>query len=1623
MATVEKLIVQIFERKKWIVEQVKHQTLLYDQHLASKCLIDGIAPPPWLWSSSFQPQTSDPSELKKEELISGLLLPLSHPTAHYTSSRCSLYETPAVTADNGGSCMEVPVFREGFDARDGLSVLAQIPDVDAGCASSGAPDRDPSVTSPEEFRDSRISGNYNEVALSLARLQRSKSRQRALEIRNSARAIKSNRFDERDVGSFACRLDELELVKSADVDFGSHALEEASQYNEDIIGAHDSQIVLHYNHLDESEPANPVDGENDHCAVEEAKVCQNDENNFGAPNCKLSLQNNHDASELKKSINTGDECCWADEAKAGPHDENGFGAGASGITPRSDDVEESEFVKPADGFIEHRRTEEVKVGEHDKNNIAVQAGQSMIELEYVSIFEATKPVDVSREIYAGRGKRKESGGDIYSARVTRSRNSGQNPRTAKEPIDAGKSSGTIKTYESELMESFGKSAQQPDHAGELTDMVKPSILTNESFGARKMKVSDCGARGKESNVYGGRIMRSRSSMEHSNHMNEFYRLDGSSDDYKEDDIQKSIRKPCQYEMLPMAKPFNVVDGTCGRVTRSRSSFQSLNSVDGFPKLDSSSHIAKDDRNMLALSLSKPVQSFQALNCIGGGLDIQEVSSSQVNVLPYLDVSDIVDQENCDVILGGTDIDSDELVEVNLVSSGSNPHGSSIAVELDVLGSRPPSEAMSMKPKQLDFDDEEEYSLNGTSCPAMKRQKLSTSRDKILVALLHSADLPEKVASASHQEKKYDQSMPMSLLEEQHVFCNKDKVPRCSTEVHEEYVENASGLQTRGRCTSNDNNSFCPRSNEHQFPTNSIHAEHSWTQNKRRRLDGQLSLRPAASLSLRVDDVLQSNVSESLICEMNQNVECHQSEGAESSYQRQVEKDEHGLQEKDESLLASFTLMHEKLGQSLVSGSTKLPNGYSEDSLLKVTKGADPTGVLSDAIREPKSEDSQLLLHVEDKLDLENNENDIASKNSMEEREILLPGNGKSLSNAVDSSCRKSVDLIGTDHIMPEFEGFIVQTFDEESSIAGDGISIDKLDLPTTTLERVSILERLCKSACLHTSLSEFSAPCKLNRQTNLTYSIPNGLLEGMDLRSTFSIDGHTSKQVEASYSCMNKDANQTDHGASHSNYLPFSGAQSAWDIRRPYSSPVAKRWNGITPKSGSSEKRGSLNIELPCISEENENVNEVADPSEEAFLAEVANTSVRREPLADITENLNAPAAVSEAEIFSDRCRLDSGHAFSFTGTFNKAKQKLGNHDSSKRMYGNNAKENRNIVIGTNGLRRATESLNKGFSKPKLSGQTSLGKGGLSFSKKDSKRNNIVSNITSFIPLVQQKQPAGIIAGKRNVKVKALEAAEGAKRLAEKKENERRMKKEAVKLERAKVEQENLRQLDLQKKMKEEERKKKEDDMVARKRQREEDKMKEKERKRRRAEEAQRQQRERAENLRAKKEEKQKKFEDKDERASYKKKSDDDSRKLEKREVHAHDNFENVSHAEPRNARTTTSNARKASIVLEECESTSGHGYDVKVLNDIGNIAENDKSITRLSYEESYDISPYKGSDDEDEEDEDLPNGKFIPSWASKHSVALAVSSQQRVDPAEIFPMESFCNIAEVLLPRKCQLR
>ncbi|KAL5717033.1 hypothetical protein ACHQM5_010118 [Ranunculus cassubicifolius] len=169
-----------------------------------------------------------------------------------------------------------------------------------------------------------------------------------------------------------------------------------------------------------------------------------------------------------------------------------------------------------------------------------------------------------------------------------------------------------------------------------------------------------------------------------------------------------------------------------------------------------------------------------------------------------------------------------------------------------------------------------------------------------------------------------------------------------------------------------------------------------------------------------------------------------------------------------------------------------------------------------------------------------------------------------------------------------------------------------------------------------------------------------------------------------------------------------------------------------------------------------------------------------------------------------------------------KPKQNLRNTYGQDR--GRKDKENQKSLVSGNGVGNygvKTRLSRKASSES----QSFLGMG--------PKRGNIVSNVSSFVPLVQPKQkPAAFATGKRDVKVKALEAAEAAKRLEEKRENDRKMKKAAAKLERARIEEAKMKQLELKQKKEVEERKKKESEIAARKRLREDDGRKENERKR-----------------------------------------------------------------------------------------------------------------------------------------------------------------------------------------------
>ncbi|KAM4102645.1 hypothetical protein ACJW30_06G017400 [Castanea mollissima] len=1778
MSMIEKLLAQIFDRKRSIIDQAKHQTLLFDQNLASKLLIDGIAPPPWLVPPPPHAHSSDPNQFNKEELISGLLHPCPQPVIPYSSSRYSQYNKPVVAGDNcvsqNGLLKEVCVLDKGLDAGDGPSFLLEC---HAGCRPSADSELGPSAISPQDPRERRISDTYQNPALSLARVQRSKSRQRALELRSSAKAAKSCSRDENIVATFG----------------GGISGSAIASLQTDLV----DELVF----------ANPVDTKNVSCVVEEVKIgdCQSKED--GSNICSGRMTRSRSTSQQVSSFNKGNS------SHIGRED----GSVLASSIIKSKENEASDLAEPSritDGSSRGRKS---KIGDNWSEDIR---------------------------------------SDVYHGRITRSRSSSQQPNRMNKLMKLESS------YDKDKVDGVGHS----NHVDQSKELVNFSTITDDSCGVEQEVDCDSNANfgdaafqsGESPQMYDGRSLPSQKDQE-------FHRVDASKHSRKGNSEAEFISRKslATYNIKISSKAVcsNVSDQ---RVTRSRfAASGEANKVQGaqmsnggsLPIQDKESckvnaayysdeeNIA-DGKNIRGETttiekISKPVNSSHALGCKvtrstsnassrpplaqslnrSEKIDLKEVPGTQIEVLPCTRTSDTVGLERCASTAAESEINPDELVAARSGFPGANLDVASLRIGVEVLAMRPPSDCnVLMRPKQLNFDDAEESSLNVVSSPASKREIQGRSSERSPLTLPDPADIMDKVASVSYQAN-CNLSQEKTLLEEQE-DPRKELEPSFSSEVHAEktdeairssdgnavsavketyqvpkdaathtllesdkiikeeesslidhlslsqfscedllelpkqagynllhdsadtrtdvsvenvvmerdggestklvfedskldsdlcgdlkqltganfgivrgsgpckdsdetlrdstfelpcavLVEETEGTlvqQTRnsgisqcqnedslGRCISEDKHVYSSKSTEEQILNNgmpsasfSLGLHDSQPQHKRRKIDFQLTEVLSDSPSLREEglklidrdsvsenldgaedilkavfesqhlslsyeeDATQSDASKSPVEELQQNEKGHVIEGSEASTRLQVEEVEHSLEGWDGN--TPFTFMDDGLRVSYISSLINQVADDSQGCLAEEAGVADPNSKLLDERMRCFVEENPVPLHLEDKLQLGITEHFTNSERTMQEKRTSLEGNESYSYCSVNSPHSQSLDLTGADEIMPDFEGFIMQTDDKQPCIAEEGISFD---LPNTAIERASVLEQLCRSACMNTPLSFSSTSHKLHRIPGLYQSVPNGLLEGINTKSTLSMNS-TGKQLHNG--CLSEEVGFAFHGRSYSDCLPTSSGQSTWNIRNPYSSPVGKFWDRITSNAGSSEKQVTSNPELPCIDEENENADEVAETLPEGICSEVTTSSVKRVPLADITENPNPPASVSEVEIHADRYSLDSVNTeFSFTGTHTRVKQKHGNQNSSRRRYDRKVKEKQSVSIGANGVKRAKESFHSRFSKTKLSGKTSMRNGAPS--GRESKTNNIISNITSFIPLVQQKQAAAVVTGKRDIKVKALGAAEAAKRLAEKKDNERKMKKEALKLERARLEQENLRQLELQKRKKEEEKKKKEADMAARKRQREEDERKEKERKRKRVEESRRQQCEHEEKLHGKKDERELKSRATDTRTNERKESNDEADKHRNIEKVREDNIRKVSETELRTTSIPTSDIIKASILREDSKALSGSGNNVKVTSTLDKAIEKDNAFANTN-QEQYDISPYKVSDDEedDDDDDDVPNNKIIPSWA-RHCVAKVVFSQQRVDPESIFPLESFCNIDEVLLARKPQ--
>ncbi|KAL3734597.1 hypothetical protein ACJRO7_023879 [Eucalyptus globulus] len=1527
----ERLFAQIFERKNWIVGQVEHQTRLFDQHLASTLLIDGLAPPPWLLPSPHP--SSLPAEFQREELITELLQPQPQFSVPCSIGHRPIYDKPTLTADTRGFpadlCTDFCTLQEVGEASSKSSSLHEIPKDDTTFVLNGVSEADPNIKSPQHQMDVIISEDYRDLDQSLARVQRSKARQKALEIRNSAKAS---------------------------------------------------------------------------------------------------------GSRLSKKDPIVDPSRSAASRVAPPLSENVFSA---------------ELVKPSHTSSHIHSTEETQMVNFKSKEKGSKTSSSGAMRSLISgsrsngLLEMDAPCSVDLEVQRqsegdrgdSLGKEKESNSQCRG--ITRPHKSIENCQMnealkSNSPFPVGKNSG---------MDKLMQPMSQADNSMEL----------NGSGTMPGLEIRDCQINGHQTTVGSSEITQLRCSS-HQPNCEELPGLEISSDP---GDVKRagSSGKPAQSPqdddggngIALVTENFLVSGCSVNQLGYTHSDQHIIGSTDNLPKAHGTTskvlsnlsdnvdpeRCTRNAAQSSAVFEKRPEGSSFGIPSNNDPADLENVPEALASSLCFdsnillepkqLDFDDLGENRSCLNNVPGAVLE--ESVEdtglcKGLVTSCEQEKSSE---ELGSAGhlSGNPVDKIGQTSTSLRQDDEtvvrETCGNDKDVIPNFLLQgKISKSRMSFID---HSIDLSAACKSfpcalndgqySSLSSLKSNRVMNTSYGKDTREFDAAE-----STEVdlaHHKLDPDSCGGQVMpteliSSVTTGTphfvpllENVACFKSSNHQSVKSLlVQFEGNGFANSSPQFHKSTELSPA-SLSLQKDP-LHSTYGN---CGKRKAIEAEDDENTHISSKKRSEVDsslnnlmqhnaKHGVTEAFETLQMQqipegITLegQHENTGSHLVCENQGQPHsnisGLSDIAFVARIEGT---------INEEGQCQTKDIFNQMDEEHLASSERPEQNREAHDHRKYEFPHH---------SPGYESMEQVGKDQIMPVFEGFIMPT-DDEKPISDDGFSFEKLDVQDGITEHASAQQLLSKSASVHTPLSHFSTAYKLRKAPNLYKSVPNGLLEYMDVGSAFYMN-----ECNGVNSFSHTEVEQAPYGRSHSDCLPLSYAESAGCQQKTYTSPVGKLWDIIASKSGSSKEKRSLNPELPCISEENENVDEAADTSKEGIDLDVRTSAANRKPLADITEDPNCPASVSDTENEMTRCSIDSIRTeISFAGTHRKAKQKPGKQESCKR---HRAKDSTTMPKGLSGVKRAVEVPNNRFSKPK----SSLRKGRPGISEMDSKcDNNIVSHMTSFLPLVQQKQTVAPFTGKRDVKVRALGAAEAAKRQAEKKEIERNLKKEALKLERARLEKENMRQLELQRKRKEEERKKKLADIALKKRQREEEERREKERKRKRVEGARRNQ-ENQEDMPTKKEQQGQKYHAAERGELGNKLRKNETLGTEKRGAFPEKIME--SEAEPDQGLGS-----KPCTTERIC--ADGTNKAISILQKATDIED---SVSDGNQEQSYEISPYKCSDDEDEDEDedDTPNDKFVPSWASKSRMAQALSLQQIVDPDVIFPPDSFCSISEVVMPRE----
>ncbi|CAL0320825.1 unnamed protein product [Lupinus luteus] len=1630
MSSKEKHVFQIFDRTKRIIDQAQQQCHIWEHHLFPKLILNGITPPPWLCHS---PLHALPKELNKDAPVSEVPFLQPQFAVPFSARQCSLYNSLGFVSDDVQYPIrlhdEVHASEKDCNAGDRISNLPDCSVNNDACASSGPSQLDSGAAiSPQNQVEHRVSDSYNDPALlSLAKLQRSKPRQKALKLRNSAKATKDR--------------------PGGDNSAGLHANMVTGPASSPLQGGH----------IELSELVKDLNSNIQSCSMEEVNRdgCMTQNHNFDKPDHsgrvtrsktvaqKFYPMNVASPSFVKEdvpAINNLDEPleplhtpfdtnggCEVKEADEGDYQRKEAGSGAYLKGSKKSGISNQERCNSE--FLKHDSTKGRGKG--------VEVHDFMQPLAHVEF------TDLSNASDHNNGSRRNSVKDGNFCNKKQESSSHDRKGLLRSSCS---SPGDDILMTGGFVQSMRKSAQSPESliAQHSRD---PAVSVVRSF--RSENDHDCcsaKAKGSTNSKIGpGDVYTSRDSKSQ-NHSKETSKSHSSNFYGEGATCSESLsKKPQSAQLIELD-------------SRRLSSREKDSKLDGEFATNSSEkeNIAPIDasRNSTAVTTcpaEASVKPFSTSNLDGGSLSgkslyfetavTDKVLYGQENILSSAHPAHNIEDRSATTVFK---VVADS-VEKDHSCLGPRFTSVSAKVGLDVSVVRLPSDfVVSVMPKQLDFDDAEAEvsSMKGICSPDLKEGQLCISQEEEPINLLQPVDLLDNEPSLVWQGK-CNSLGEMNLMgtEEASTLEEGRQTEYCASHLEEKeeadaarkalnamspnkelpLVQKELGILTsplmNHSSTSQVAGENSPGSLSMEVMASKFVSQHSTTENG----ESSTKLEDAFSAAVTTygihtysDKIVTNHTIEfpsaalmdetNLVClsdvkNTGFTTDLHNFKSSIESFTYDVEHSwpQHKRRkteiETEKILLASSSFMEKPLDsvEQRSVGRNMNVEEKSHEAALEfqhlTSNQEDGTGLqyvcnsateeMQDTAECQTMEGFSLQVRKDKKLIMDRRDlsadNLILPETNLPSSSRICPGGHSKLSGGSFLSPEiQCLDLIGTDDTVPEFEGFIMPTDNAQPCTSGDQMDMEKMNLLSNSIDYTS----LGKSRFMHSPLCYSATPYKLHNIPALYQSLPNGLLEGMGVRISFPLNGG----IASSHSDCLSTCKGTD----------TPSVQTIWDR--------------INSNFGSSGKRQSLKLELPCINEENENMDDIADTFQNGIGSEEMARSITRELPAKIIDNGPSTSVLQ-----------DDGHVefvsteFNISGTQNKVKPMHDKKDVSRKRFTSKGKENQITSLGKNGAKRTTESLLNRSSRPKLSGKDSMKRPGPTYSEGKSKHNNIVCGITSFIPLVQKKQEAAIITGKRDINVKALQTGEAAKRMLEKKENDRKMRREALMQER------------LQKKKEEEERKKVAEMAAAKKRQREDEEKKDKERKKKRVNNVKKQQQER-EKTHAKKEytEIQSQATGEEVQESNKPMDERENHKNLQLQENRESSVERISENQPSIIRDSTNNRMKESWP-EYSEAMNSCANNGKGMSYLTKATEDDYLIFKNSVQEqSYEISPYKGSDDELEDEDDVPNNKFIPQWASKQHLSRVVPSQ-KTDPEMIFPPQSFCNIVEVL-PRKLQL-